>query len=369
VDLRGLLIGTAVLAAGVIGPSLRAFQVFSTANAEFTVVLLVAFALAAWGALFALYLRDYRNAGVVSGMGTPPLPDRMPSPPGPPRAGGSGKAAGSGTSRATASALSVPPPNEARDDLRVERFLRDASFPNEWSRRNAHTWLLVFQLQHPYLSAKLPPESADSLVKLRTEVAAEPMSQLRNEVRDYFSRNEMAWVEVSIPTPSQPVVETKEPSPTGSEREVPAARVPGIGSTASGTDSQSRSANLPTPESVSKRPVTPAEKVLFDGWLSVGATGHAEVHYDLSKGTRLRGLAREGSAQPFDLYIMNRRNYVRFVRDHESHDLLAKQGDAVYDYKATIPKDDTWFVVVDTYGKVNNRAVLLELRATVPERK
>jgi hypothetical protein len=109
-----------------------------------------------------------------------------------------------------------------------------------------------------------------------------------------------------------------------------------------------------------------AENLLFDDQLSIPATGHAEIHFDLPEGTRLRGLARELLGQPFDLYIMDRRNYVRFAREHKSRDLLAELGQSFYDYKARIPRDDTWFLVVDTYGKVNDREVWLEVRATAP---
>ena len=108
----------------------------------------------------------------------------------------------------------------------------------------------------------------------------------------------------------------------------------------------------------------PAEEILFDGPIAVKATGHAELHFDLRRGTRVRGLARERTGQPFDLYIMDRRNYVRFARSHESQDLLAELDESLYDYKATIPRDDTWFVVIDTYGKINDREVWLEVRAT-----
>lgn len=360
-DLRRLLIGTSILGVALVASSVRAFQAFSTPTAEFSVGILVAFTLAAWAALLGLYLRDYRNAGVMSGMGPPPALDSVNVSP------ASHRATGNGRFSATVSAVSVPVADVARDELRVERFLRDASFPNDWSRRNAETWLRVFRLQHPYLAAELPPEIGQTLSRIRTEVAAEPLSQLRDEVRRYFGRNEMEWVEVPGSPPPESSDAQSRPSQADPGVGAAPTRLGGTTRTSGPSDSEGEGTTPPRRGSGSKSAGRPTERVLFDAQLSIEATGHAEVHFDLSKGTRLRGLARELTSQPFDLYIMDRKNYIRFAQEHESRDLLSGVDESLYDYKATIPKDDTWFVVVDTYGKVNDREVWLEVRATSPE--
>lgn len=357
---RGLLIGTSALAALAIAWAAVSFSSLSTPNAEFAVGIGVAFVLCGWGALFGLYLRDSKNAAVVSGMGPPPAISTKPSPPNETSPRGTGSVSSSLT------VIAMPSDADARDELRVERFLRDASFPNEWSRRNAATWLKVFRIQHPYLSAELPPATDQALSRIRAEVAAESISRLREEVRAYFGRNEMSWPEVPAPP---------EPAPAS----------PSVGGHTGGSDagigprgppeSAGPQPRLPAnaPPDKGRPPARPAsargklaEEVLFDDTLAVAATGHREVHFDLRKGTRLRGIAREESGQPFDLYIMDRKNYVRFARDRDSFDILAELDESLYDYRLTIPRDDTWFVVVDTYGKVNDRNVWLEVRAALP---
>lgn len=355
-----LLAGSAILAVVAIATSVWAFQNYSIPSADFGVGILVTFILAVWGALFGLYLRDHRNANVISGMGPPPAAQTEPFTPPP------STALLAGSAGATVNAISIPPEDQVRDELRVERFLRDASFPNEWSRRNAQTWLTVFRLQHPYLAADFPLERERGISRIRAEVAAEPIRVLRNEVREYFTRNDMAWVE--IPGPRSPGPPTGLRSPTPAQTGTKSRLSPRISVAPTHADSVREEAGgaRARAKNGTKAAGMLAENLLFDDQLSIPATGHAEIHFDLPEGTRLRGLARELLGQPFDLYIMDRRNYVRFAREHKSRDLLAELGQSFYDYKARIPRDDTWFLVVDTYGKVNDREVWLEVRATAP---
>jgi hypothetical protein len=105
-----------------------------------------------------------------------------------------------------------------------------------------------------------------------------------------------------------------------------------------------------------------ADRILFDGTLEVTATGYGEIHHDLHRGDRVHVLARETSGQPFDFYIMNRTNFVRFCRDREGSDIAARMDEPIVDLSRVIPRDGTWFFVIDTYGKQNDRQVSLEVR-------
>jgi hypothetical protein len=110
----------------------------------------------------------------------------------------------------------------------------------------------------------------------------------------------------------------------------------------------------------------PAESLLFDDSIEVEATGHAEVHASLKRGTRLTGFAKETSGLPFDFYIMDRENYVRFCEDRGGKEIYADTDRVALDFKKTISRNGVWYFVFDTYGKQSNREIRFELRATEP---
>lgn len=97
---------------------------------------------------------------------------------------------------ATAAAVSIPPNEEARDLLSLERFLREARFPNEASERNARTWLGYLHVMYPFLVAKLPQSVLTWLEPLKREVGAVPLSKLRSEVQEYMAKHQLAFPEV-----------------------------------------------------------------------------------------------------------------------------------------------------------------------------
>jgi hypothetical protein len=108
--------------------------------------------------------------------------------------------------------------------------------------------------------------------------------------------------------------------------------------------------------------VTPAEEPIFDELVPVEAGKHNAVHFEATKGDTVSLLAREVDGYAFDLYLMDRRNYVQFCRDRDEHDILAAVDERIYDLRKRIPRDGTWYVVLDAYRKTAERNIALELR-------
>lgn len=103
--------------------------------------------------------------------------------------------------------------------------------------------------------------------------------------------------------------------------------------------------------------------MLFDKTLEIEATGYAEVHERLRKGTVVEGIAEELSGQHFDFYVMDQRNYARFSEDRGGTDIYAQEDRVAFNFRKKIPRDGVWYFIFDTYGKQTNREVRFELRA------
>jgi hypothetical protein len=106
--------------------------------------------------------------------------------------------------------------------------------------------------------------------------------------------------------------------------------------------------------------------LVFDDILDVADSGHEEVHRRLTKGTVVWGLAREQDRQPFDFYIMDQANYARFCKDRGGDTTFQSWDKDVIRFRKTLPRTSTWYFVVDTYRKQNDRAVQLEVNAEPP---
>jgi hypothetical protein len=118
-----------------------------------------------------------------------------------------------------------------------------------------------------------------------------------------------------------------------------------------------------SPPSRRHAPPKAEEVMLFDKTLEIEATGYAEVHERLRKGTVVEGIAEELSGQHFDFYVMDQRNYARFSEDRGGTDIYAQEDRVAFNFRKKIPRDGVWYFIFDTYGKQTNREVRFELRA------
>lgn len=392
-----------------------------------------------WTIPTTIYWGQWSNESLLEVLGSPPMT--------PAQAQRTGFSAGIS---ATAAPVSIPPKEEARDLLRLERFFRESRFPNQASERNARTWLSYLHVTYPFLTAKLPQSVETWLEQLKNEIGEEPHSRLRSEVQAYMANHQLEFPEVHSKEESSPGVKPsnlsdlsdgglpritirttrdlrdsdgnvlragtkglfvwfppttpggielvsvrigestktlpldsviavsppghaevwnknresilgldRPPYPPGSDRVASVSRepVPAVGET------QGTFAATPADDRVPEgKP--PEEAVLFDDTLEIEATGHAEIHSTLKKGTRVSGFAQEVSGLPFDFYIMDRRNYVQFCEDRGGSEIYSDTDRVALDFKKTIPRDGVWYFVFDTYGKQSDREVRFELRAT-----
>lgn len=438
-------LGLSIAGTAVVGCVVAA-SYLGLAYASIAIPVIVALAGIVWTMLWGIYREPQRDASLLAQL-TVILDARAANS----AQLSSHRASGEGSFKATASVYAIPPVQEVRDHLRLERFLIEAPMPNEASRRNAETWLGVLRSQQPYLTARHPPETRQMLEKIWNEVKAESMRQLRGEVRAYLERKSLAHSEVPQPGQSQDspavpdlpdrsdsglprvVLRTTQElritggrtlplgteglfvwlpptTPTGMELvdvrigdttvtlpldSVIAVSPPGhaevwnknresiLGLERPPTSIVANPAPIatqpppspiraPNPEDTATHDAKttqpdsrkPTETVLFDDTLEVEATGHAEIHASLKKGTRVLGFAREPSNQPFDFYIMDRKNYVQFCEDRGGNEIFAETDRVALEFKKTIPRDGIWYFVFDTYGKQTNREIRLELRTT-----
>jgi hypothetical protein len=123
-------------------------------------------------------------------------------------------------------------------------------------------------------------------------------------------------------------------------------------------------ANPAVPRSLTPR--ADGAVTLLDEVLGVIPGSHNEAHFELPKGAEISVFARELEGEEFDLYIMDRRNYVKFCKDRSESDLVAVTNESVVDFKKRIPRDGTWHIVLEAFGKVKDRRVALEIRARPP---
>jgi hypothetical protein len=118
--------------------------------------------------------------------------------------------------------------------------------------------------------------------------------------------------------------------------------------------------SIPLREQALRRP---KEVMLFDNTLEIEATGFAQVHERLRKGTVVEGIAEELSGRHFDFYIMDQRSYTRFREERGGTDIYFEGDRVAVNFKKKIPRDGVWYFVFDTYGKQTDREIRLELRS------
>jgi hypothetical protein len=109
-----------------------------------------------------------------------------------------------------------------------------------------------------------------------------------------------------------------------------------------------------------------AEDSVFDDTITVDAGSHTAIHVDLAAGSSLTVLAQERQRSPFNIYVMDRKNYVRYGRRDVWHDIVAKEDEYVYDFRKRVPRAGTWYVVLDAFRKSADREVELEVRSRPP---
>ena len=102
--------------------------------------------------------------------------------------------------------------------------------------------------------------------------------------------------------------------------------------------------------------------VLCDTVVDIESTEHEALPIDVPQGARLAVFARELWKQPFDLYVMDRRNYARFCRDRTGRELFGVTDEPVIEFERKIPRVGGWYIVLDTYNKVNNRRVAIQAK-------
>ena len=187
------ILGATVAGAAVAGSAVAAFRLNPT-DAAIAIPVIVALALTVWAMLWGAYREPQHDAALLAKFGAmldarAARAEKLPTT----------HVSGSGGLSAKPSVVAVPPVQEIRDHVRLERFLIEAPMPNEASRRNAATWLGVLRTQNPYLTVRLPPEVTQTLVRIRNEVKAESMRQLRTEVKAYMEKSSLAPPEVPQP--------------------------------------------------------------------------------------------------------------------------------------------------------------------------
>ncbi len=105
---------------------------------------------------------------------------------------------------------------------------------------------------------------------------------------------------------------------------------------------------------------------VLDQVVDVESTSHFSAEIDASKGARVSVFARELWKQPFDLYLMDRKNYASFLRDRSGRELYGVTDEPVIDFERKVPRSGGWYVVIDAYNKVNNRRVALKVVVKPP---
>lgn len=355
VDNRDLISWTLVFLLGGTVLSVAALFLWSLADDAIVIPVIAAILGVVWTAMFETYRGERDNRDLLERLGNPP-PAVQPVPPSPPPA----QASGSGRFSVTASVIAMPPRETILDHLRAERFLSEAPFPNDSSRRNAQTWLSFLRVQQPYLSAKLPPVSAALLSDLRLEVASESMRKLRNEVSEFFRRNSMAWPEVRN-THEPPATKT-EPT-AGPRRGELGEQMPRISSRG---QSSAVPPSYPSAEDVLRglreRDRVARRFACNPGPYEIEVGEFAEVPLATRKGERLLGRLIEIDGQDFDWAIVDQSNSI-LVHEREEYDYVKGEDHvSASEVNWKVPKDGPWYLVLEIPYRQNQRSVRVELR-------
>lgn len=105
---------------------------------------------------------------------------------------------------------------------------------------------------------------------------------------------------------------------------------------------------------------------LFNDSVEIESTEHVAISIDVPKGARVSVFAREIWGQPFNLYILDRRNYASFCRDRSGRELYGVTDEPVIEFERKIPRVGGWYIVLDAYNKRNNRRVAIDIKYLPP---
>jgi hypothetical protein len=83
---------------------------------------------------------------------------------------------------------------------------------------------------------------------------------------------------------------------------------------------------------------------------------------ELKTDERLKGIATAHEEQIFSFYIMCEEEYAKYMNKEEFDPLFEIEEEAAGHIDITIPKDDIWYFVFDTFGKKNYRYIEFTLR-------
>jgi hypothetical protein len=101
---------------------------------------------------------------------------------------------------------------------------------------------------------------------------------------------------------------------------------------------------------------------IYDDSVQVEATRFEEINFDLIKGDKIKGIVREIEGDPFTLYIMKESEFVKFVGKEDFSPLKEYEDIPSESFKFTVPVTDCWYFVFDTYGKQNDRDIIVTIR-------
>jgi hypothetical protein len=123
--------------------------------------------------------------------------------------------------------------------------------------------------------------------------------------------------------------------------------------------------SLPTPETPDKKsnPVLPSRvRVCHHGPYKVRPGEYIQVPLTVKGGDVIEGHLVEKDNWDFDWFIVDDTNLVRYInRDPKLYPLDAGDHAAAYDIRRTIPRDGSWYLLLDVYQRQNYRDVEVNL--------
>lgn len=103
-------------------------------------------------------------------------------------------------------------------------------------------------------------------------------------------------------------------------------------------------------------------KYLIDEIIKVPSGSSKKVSFDLKQGDVIKGIVDEADKYEFNFYIMDETEYSNFRNDDDFNPIFEREDISSCSIKKTIPDDDKWYFVFDTYGKQYDRKIQVQLR-------
>jgi hypothetical protein len=103
-------------------------------------------------------------------------------------------------------------------------------------------------------------------------------------------------------------------------------------------------------------------ELLYEGELTVESGEHEAVPLQLTEGDQIKGVVKSRGRYDFNIDVMDQRNYRLFVDGRRSRSLWKQEGVDTVALDVTVPAEDTYYLVIDLYGKQLDRAVTIRLR-------